>query len=82
MASGILVQIWSDNGLVPDGTKPLSDQMLTYHQWGLKVFPPRTIPQQMLKISNTWIFLKITHSKLLPYLPGTNELIEYIIQGK
>ena len=28
-----LVNIGSGNGLVPDGTKPLSEPMLTYHQW-------------------------------------------------
>ena len=26
------VNIGSDNGLVPDGTKPLPEPMLTYHQ--------------------------------------------------
>ena len=27
-----LVNIGSGNGLMPDGTKPLPEQMLTYHQ--------------------------------------------------
>ena len=27
-----LVNIGSGNGLLPDGTKPLPEQMLTYHQ--------------------------------------------------
>ena len=31
MASKILVNIGSGNGLVPDGTKPLPEPMLTYH---------------------------------------------------
>ena len=28
----MVVNIGSGNGLVPDGTKPLPDPMLTYHQ--------------------------------------------------
>ena len=31
MAAGIQVNIGSDNGLLPDGTKPLHEPMLTYH---------------------------------------------------
>ena len=35
VTSGIgLGQIGSGNGLLPDHTKPLSEQMLTSHQWG------------------------------------------------
>ena len=33
MASEILVNTGSGNGLLPDGTKPLSESMLTYHRW-------------------------------------------------
>ena len=29
-----LVNIGSDNGPLPDGTKPLPEIMLTYHQYG------------------------------------------------
>ena len=32
MATEIWVNIGSGNGLVPDGTKPLPEPMLTYHQ--------------------------------------------------
>ena len=32
MAAVILVNIGSGNGLLPDGTKPLPDPILTYHQ--------------------------------------------------
>ena len=31
MAAGIQVYIDSGNGLLPDGTKPLPEPMLTYH---------------------------------------------------
>ena len=33
MVSEILVNFGSVNGLVPDGTKPLPEPMLTYHEW-------------------------------------------------
>ena len=32
MATEIWVNIGSGNGLLPDGTKPLPEPMLTYHQ--------------------------------------------------
>ena len=32
MATGISVNIGSGNGLVPNGTKPLSEPMLAYYQ--------------------------------------------------
>ena len=34
MALEILVNTGSSNGLLPDGTKPLPEPMLTYHQQG------------------------------------------------
>ena len=34
MATEIWVNIGSGNGLLPDGTKPLPEPMLTYHRWG------------------------------------------------
>ena len=33
-----LVNIGSDNGLLPDGTKPLPEPIMTNHQWGLVAF--------------------------------------------
>ena len=40
MSYGILdsINIGSGNGLLPDGTKPLPEQVLTNHQQGLVVF--------------------------------------------
>ena len=38
MATVILDNIGSDNGLLPDGTKPLPELMLTYHQRGSVAF--------------------------------------------
>ena len=34
----ILVNIGSGNGLLPDGTKPLPEPMLTDDLWGIVVF--------------------------------------------
>ena len=34
MATQIWVNIGSSNGVLLNGTKPLTEQMLTYHQWG------------------------------------------------
>ena len=38
MVKEIWVNIGSGNGLLPDGTKPLPETMLTYHQWSPKTF--------------------------------------------
>ena len=38
MATEIWVNIGSGNGLLPDGTKPLPEPMLTYHHWSLVAF--------------------------------------------
>ena len=38
MAAEIWVNTGSGNGLLPDGTKPLPEPMLTYHQSGTVTF--------------------------------------------
>ena len=38
MAAGIELNIGSGNGLLTDGTKPLPEPTLTYHQWVWKTF--------------------------------------------
>ena len=38
MATEIYVNIGTGNGLLPDGTKPLPEPMLTYDQWGVVAF--------------------------------------------
>ena len=40
MASEILVNTGSGNGLMPDSNKPLPESMLTYHQQGPPAFTP------------------------------------------
>ena len=54
MASGIWVNIGSGNGLLPDGTKPLPEPMLTDHLWSpvtfiLGQFHKRCFNHQSLK---------------------------------
>ena len=38
METGIYVNIGSGNGLLPDGTKPLPESMLTNGQWSVVAF--------------------------------------------
>ena len=65
------VNIGSGNGLLPDGTKPLPESVLTYHQrcsvavtWESN--DPATIVND--KFENYFL-------NLLPHLPGVNELM-------
>ena len=62
MVTTIWVNIGSDNGLLPDGTKPLPETMLTYQ--------PQT--------SITEIIWKIKYLKCHWNFPGANELISYL----
>ena len=39
MATGIYVNIGSGNGLLPDRTKPLPEQILTNDKWNAVSFP-------------------------------------------
>ena len=55
MVTWISVNIGLGNGLLPDGTKPLPEPMLTYRHCNYL----RTIFQEMLKMSVTEMCLKI-----------------------
>ena len=68
------VNIGSGNGLVPDGTKPLPEPMLTYHQWGPVTFT-WGYHHWICEISILDMSLKITDFKIQPHLPGASELI-------
>ena len=75
MATEIWVNIGSGNGLLPDGTKPLPEPMLTDPWWSpvtfiLGQFHKRCLNHQSLKIS-----FKLTCLKLHSNVPGANELI-------
>ena len=75
MVSEILVNTGSCNGLLPDGTKPLPDPMLTYHLISFcDIYPKIAILQETLVRSFDKMSLKITLSKLLSYLQEDNAL--------
>ena len=63
------VKIGSNNGLVPDGTKPLPEPLLNYPQWGsvtITWWQFHKIPQpSIIKIS-----LKITHLNFIEISQG------------
>ena len=73
MAVDILVNTGSGNGLLPDGTKPLLEPMLTYHQYGPETFI-WGISQSIPQLSTTGITLKIPYLKFHSNLPGADEL--------
>ena len=54
MARAIWVNIGSGNGLMPDGTKPLPEPVLTYHKYGpvaitQELFYNKYLSHQLLK---------------------------------
>ena len=73
MATEIWVNSGSGNGLLPDGTKPLPEPMLTDNQWRPMTFI-RAISQEMSQPSVTEICLKIAYLKFNSNFPGTIEL--------
>ena len=74
MATEIWVNSGSGNGLLPDGTKPLPEPMLTYHQLGRVAFTWWQYSLEMLTMSLAKRGLKITHLKSQPHLPRGKEL--------
>ena len=74
MVTQNLVNIGSGNGLMPVGTKPLPEPMLTYHHWNPSAFSWQQF-HRLLWISLTTKYLKTTYLKILPHLPGGNELM-------
>ena len=75
MWTQIWVNIGSGNGLLPDGTMPLTEPMLTYYQVfsGIHL---KTIAE-IVYISLIYnMCLEITFLKLLPHLPGANKLTQ------
>ena len=77
MATEIWVNIGSGNGLLPAGTKPLPEPMLTGHQWSPMTFILGQFHKRCLKPSITKIYLKITCLKFHSNLPGANELTHW-----
>ena len=77
MATEIWVNIGSGNGLLPDGTKPLPEPMLSDHQWSPSDIHSRAISQEMPQPSITKIRLKITYLTFHSHFPGANALSQY-----
>ena len=73
MVISIWVNIGLGNGLLPDGTTPLPEPMLASHQ-RLSGIHLKTILQEVLINLIRNICSKIELLKLLPHLPGINEL--------
>ena len=70
MATQSLVKIGSDNGLVPDGTNPLPEPMLTWNYW----HPPRAILQRNMPDKLTKVIIQnYLFLRFFMYLPGDNE---------
>ena len=69
-----LVNFGSGNGLLPDGTKPLPEPMLTDHQWSPSDIHIRAISQEMPQPSITEFRLKITYLNFHSNFPGASEL--------
>ena len=68
MASYNFLNIGSGDGLLPGGTKPLTESMLTNHQYYCGV-DRRAILQEVLKIYILDVSLTITDSSLQLHLP-------------
>ena len=72
MATEIWVNIGSGNGLLPDGTKPLPEPMLTDHQWSPVTFIPgqfhkRCLNHQSFKSVwklHIWNFIQISQGPM------------------
>ena len=72
MLTEIWVNIGSDNGLLPDGTKPLPESMLTDHQWTTVTFiwgqfHKRCLNHQSLKSVwkvHVWNFIQISQEPM------------------
>ena len=71
MATEIWVNIGSGNGLLPDGTKPLPEPMLTFHNWSPVTF---ISGKEMPQPSINKICLNIIYLKFYWNSPGANEL--------
>ena len=73
LVTEVLVNIDRGKGVLPDGTKPLPEPMLTDHQWCPSDTHIRTISQEMPQPSIHRIRLKITYINFHSNFPGANE---------
>ena len=77
MVTLIWVNIGPGSCLLLDSTKPLPELMLT-HQWRSMAFTWKQFHSECPKLLFCIITLKIILLKLLPHLPGANELTTII----
>ena len=77
MATEILVNNGSDNGLLPDGTKQLSKPILTSEYWFLAQCNSPENVEDMLENSS----LEIHFLKISKHLSRDNELITHFISA-
>ena len=56
MVTQIWVSIGSGNGLMPDGTKPLPEQMLINYQWGLPSFSWEQFHRKCSRYLFMWVY--------------------------
>ena len=61
MATQIWINTDSCNGLLSDGTKPLSEPILSNHRKSLSAIQPREISQEILNTSTIDMSLKVTN---------------------
>ena len=76
MATEIWVNIGSGNGLLPDGTKPLPEPMLTDHQWSPMTF---ILGQFHKKCLNHKSLKSVTYLIFHSNFPGANELMAWVL---
>ena len=70
-----LGSISSGNRLLPDGTKPLPEPMLTYHRKGLMAFTPGHFHGQYAKYQSLkWIWILLESTAVATNLPEANEM--------
>ena len=76
------VNICSCNGLLPDSSKPLLEQMLAYHQWGTEVqwHPPEATFTRIAQDINSQNESEKYFLKLLQHLSGANELTLFMLK--
>ena len=77
MATSIPINIGSDNGSLPEGTKPLPEAILTYHQYGPVAFTRGQFHWIWSSYQITEFCMRIKYLKWQPHLPGDNELTHW-----
>ena len=75
-----LGQHCSGNGLLPDGTKPLPEPMLTNHQWSLVAFNWGHFHGKCLRNLSLIPVWKVVIFSLQPNFPGANELTDWPLE--